>query len=229
MTEGRAIMAERSGGRTGLRSRERARTAGFTLIEMLVVIGIIVLLASITIPVMSSVAKKQKLTETVTLIARLKNALQMYNDAFGDFPPSNPKWLKLATNGVNDGNKCLVRCLTSQRKPGSYSPFEFEEKLLVNVRQDKSAIKNVTGSSITKPDNWEVSDGFGQPLIYLHNADYDKGQTVLLIDGGLEIKVKGVKSEKTGQYEGLTSYQLWSAGLDGSDVDGKRGDACSWK
>ncbi|MBI3725850.1 type II secretion system protein [bacterium] len=233
-------MEDRLRGRTFVRDRGRARNRGrgrrkspraaaFTLIEMLVVIAIIALLASITIPVMSSVSKKQKATETTNLIARLKMALQQYNEAFGDYPPSSPRVLKLSTNGVNDGIKCLVRCLTSTRKPGNFSPFEFEEKVLINVCGDKLGNPKVTGSSIAKPDNWEVSDGFYQPLIYLHNMDYEKGQFVQLVDGAAQVKVKGVKSEKTGQYEGLTSYQLWSGGFEGHDVDGKLGELCSWK
>src|SRR5205823_5764635 len=107
----RRLVRARSGVGPGVRS-------GFTLIEMLVVIAIIALLASITIPVMASVSKRQKATASIELLARLKMALQQYNEAFGDFPPSNPfKYLGLKTTGVNDGNKCLVRCLTSTRKP----------------------------------------------------------------------------------------------------------------
>src|SRR5438128_2167627 len=84
------------------RVRLAGRAKGFTLIEMLVVIAIIALLASITIPVMSSVSKRQKSTASVELLARLKMALQQYNEAFGDFPPSNPRDLNMKTSGVND-------------------------------------------------------------------------------------------------------------------------------
>ena len=47
----------------------------------------------------------------------------------------------------------------------------------------------------------------------MHNRDYDKGGTVN--GNGQPATVKAHENEKTKQYSGLTSFQLYSAGPDG--------------
>src|SRR5262249_46743176 len=136
------------------------------------VVAIIAVLASITIPVVSGVRRRQKAKTTKLLITQLGIALEAYAADFGDFPPSSPKLCGLPSNGTNDGIECLVRCLSTKLKKGPY--FDFPEDTLRNVDEDKLVTGNPTNSYITTRELFEVVDGFGTPLIYIHNADYDK-------------------------------------------------------
>src|SRR5262249_15509692 len=147
------------------------RRAGFTLIEILIVIAVIGILTAIAFPVMSSVKTRQKAKATKVLIENLKLKLEQYASDFGDYPPSNPKELGLPSNGINDGNECLVRCLTTKKKNGPY--MEFSDEQLKNTDGDRLVSGNPTDSAMTTRDLLEVVDAFGNPLVYLHNADYD--------------------------------------------------------
>lgn len=202
------------------------RARGFTLIEVLVVIAVIAILSAIAFPVLSSVKTRSKAKATKVLIENLKLKLEQYASDFGDYPPSNPKLVGLPSNGVNDGIECLVRCLTTRKKNGPY--YEFPEEQLKNVDRDSLVSGNPTDSTMTSRELFEVVDGFGNPLVYLHNADYDTGHKVSVGDDGDTVSVKGVKSAKTGQFHGLRSFQLWSFGANGKNDDGEDDDVTSW-
>jgi prepilin-type N-terminal cleavage/methylation domain-containing protein len=74
---------------------------GFTLVELLVVISIIAVLAAFTVPVLSSVKRRQYISHTQAEMAQLATAIDNYKAAYGFYPPGNP-------NGVTDaGGKLL--------------------------------------------------------------------------------------------------------------------------
>jgi prepilin-type N-terminal cleavage/methylation domain-containing protein len=202
----------------------RSKRSGFTLVELLVVIAIIGILAGIAIPVLSSVKTKQKATATKMLIERLKQAIEHYQQDFGDYPPSNPKLAGLPSTGLDDGIKTLVRCLSTKSKTGPY--FQFEDEILKKDESGRLVSGNPTNSYFATKDLFTVVDGFGQPLIYLHNADYDRGGKVqLLVDA---VQVTGVRSKKTNQYHNLMGFQLWSVGANGRNDAGDDDDVTSW-
>jgi len=201
------------------------RRAGFTLIEILVVIAIIAILSGIAFPVMSGVKRRSKAKATAVLITNLGLALDAYATDFGDYPPSTPKLVGLPSNGINDGIECLVRCLTTKSKHGPY--YDFHEEDLGNTDHDSLVVGNPTNSSMTSRELYEVIDSFGRPLVYLHNADYDTGHKVQASEDEI-VAVKGVKSAKTGQFHGFRTYQLWSLGVDGRGADGGSEAIGSW-
>ncbi len=206
-------------------ARSDGRRGGFTLIELLVVMGVIVVLAGLSIPAVSAIRKKSQVGETAAMLERLKLALATYQNDFGDYPPSSPRRLGLRGNGQNDGGELLLRCLTTRRKTGNY--IQLDDRFLGNVDGDRlPSADDPTGSAIASRELLEVLDTWGNPLCYLHNADYDKGGAVTLPTpdgaGTQAVQVAARKSEKTSQYLGLTTWQLWSAGPDeqaGTDDD----------
>lgn len=67
-------------------ARNRRRQQGFTLVEMLVVIGIIALLISILIPAMSAVRVAAKVASTKSLISTLCSAIERYREDLRYYP-----------------------------------------------------------------------------------------------------------------------------------------------
>lgn len=184
----------------------------FTLIEMLVVVAIIAILLSISFAAFSGAGNSAKKAASKTLIEQIKTALENYSNDFGDYPPSSPRRSK--DKGVNDGIENLVKCLMTTEKNGPY--LQFTDKQLYDSDSDGA---------------YEVIDGWGRPMIYLHNKDYAKGQKVSILDENLTAKtvdVKATKSDKTSQYYSLSSFQIWSCGLDGLSNGGKDDDVNSW-
>jgi len=65
-----------------------SRRRGFTLIELMTVIGIIVLLVGILIPALSSVRKRAKEAATANVIKALSDGCEMFHGDFGYYPQS---------------------------------------------------------------------------------------------------------------------------------------------
>ena len=191
----------------------RSTPRGFTLIELLVSISVIVILVGISIPAISGIRSRSQRKATEAFLQRLKLAIETYANDFGDFPPSDFDRAGLRkSNGENDGGEVLLRCLTTSAKSGPY--VEFTEQELGNLDQDVLASKaNPTRSTIQSQDLLEPHDVWSNAILYLHNRDYDKGGTIQV--NGQPQKVSAHKHEKTQQYAGLTSFQLFSAGPDG--------------
>lgn len=75
-------------------------TAGFTLVEILVVIAIMAILAAIIIPAYLSVERSQKLNGCMNHLRAIGVALAMYHEDWGAYPPPPPPEY-LAGAGVN--------------------------------------------------------------------------------------------------------------------------------
>src|SRR5215204_1217204 len=83
--------------RIGMRTpcRRGARLAGFTLVELLVVIGIIALLVAVLVPALSKAREKSRRTACLSNLRSLGQAMYLYAHAFKDrLPNGNPpgKW-----------------------------------------------------------------------------------------------------------------------------------------
>lgn len=185
----------------------RARRRGFTLVEMLVVIGIIAILAGIAVPAISAVRTRSQVSATEAFFDQLGLAIEQYKTEFGDYPPSRFRRLGLEkSNGKNEGIECLVRCVATATGADPY--IDLAAHRLGNTDGDA-----LTAVGAVSPNLEEIVDPWGNPLVYLHNADYDRGDTLTFAAGGTAT-VAASKGD-TGQFHGLTTYQLFSAGPDG--------------
>jgi prepilin-type N-terminal cleavage/methylation domain-containing protein len=192
--------------------RARRRRAAFTLIELLVVIAVISILTALAIPAISSVRTKSQVRETTATLERIKLALAHYQNEFGDYPSSNARRAGFPTNGENDGIEVMVRCLTTRLKGGPF--IELDDQHLGNADNDRLPSDRDPASSVqTTRDLLEVKDYWGNPVVYIHNAQYDQGGAATLPLGVGRFEAR--KSQSTGTYLGLTTYQLISAGPDG--------------
>jgi prepilin-type N-terminal cleavage/methylation domain-containing protein len=63
------------------------RPRGFTLVEMLVVLGIIALLVGLLLPAVMAAVNASRRAQMALEISQLDQAVNAYKNQFGDFPP----------------------------------------------------------------------------------------------------------------------------------------------
>lgn len=66
----------------------RSRQRGFTLVEMLVVLGIIAVLVGLLLPAVMGAINSARRTQMAMEISQLDQAINAYKNEFGDYPPS---------------------------------------------------------------------------------------------------------------------------------------------
>jgi type II secretory pathway pseudopilin PulG len=79
----------RSSTAEGGRNTPRSSWA-FTLIELLVVIGVIVILAGLSFPIMGAVKRAQNIKRAQTELTQLETFIELYQQKLGFYPPDNP-------------------------------------------------------------------------------------------------------------------------------------------
>jgi prepilin-type N-terminal cleavage/methylation domain-containing protein len=92
--------------------------AGFSLMEMLVVIGIIVLLAGMIVALIGPVSDKKKVNRTRAEIARIATMIETYQAKKGFYPPGN------AANPNDPTNTSLFYELTGARFDALQNRYE---------------------------------------------------------------------------------------------------------
>ena len=75
------------------------RRKAFTMLEMLVVVGIIVLLAAILLPTLSRAMRDAQRARQAADLHAIETALEAYKSDFGDYPRFDPQGKNLATDG----------------------------------------------------------------------------------------------------------------------------------
>jgi prepilin-type N-terminal cleavage/methylation domain-containing protein len=222
---------------------------GFTLIEVLIVIGIILLLASVLVVAFSGALGQSDRAKTQATIVTLQSNIESFTARWGNPPPCNMAALGQlmgmgalsAPNQTNQGIETLVLALRSQREGGPYldqALFSDDERRM-NYDMD-----NVTGTAagergLDLPEGsslelYEIVDAWGNPLVYVNINELRQGrsnQTITLIDG-TQVQINptealdALRHPVTGQFP--ASYAIWSLGPDGINQYGLGDDITSW-
>ncbi len=164
--------------------KRKTALIGFTLLELLVVIVIIMFLAGITIPIVSSIQTSAKKGVTSAQISQLGLALKQFESDFGVFPPDNYTANPITIGGVSipvdsdldTGSKCLVFFLgskfifTSTSFNDIYGPYiEFKRAQLDKVTgvdfADDTGSLTITGVNGTR-EVFQYKDPFGSYYSY---------------------------------------------------------------
>jgi prepilin-type N-terminal cleavage/methylation domain-containing protein len=171
----------------GLKSNE-----GFTLIELLVVIVIMMFLAGITVPIVSSIQTNAKKGVTSAQISQLELALKQFESDFGVFPPDDYTASPITIGNVSipvdpdldTPSKCLVFFLGSKFTFSStsfndiYGPYiEFKRAQITGTGQDFT--DNPVGLTITGVNGtrevFQYKDPFG--IFYTYKSSPPKYNT----------------------------------------------------
>ena len=172
--------------------------AGFTLLELLVVIVIIMFLAGITIPIVSSIQTTAKKGVTSAQISQLELALKQFESDFGIFPPDSytTSDTVISIGGVsiprdddlNTSSKCLIFFLGSKFTFNTtsfndiYGPYiEFKRTQLDEVTgvvfNDTETFPNINIIGINGGFKvYEYKDPFGSKY-YSYNSNSPSNNT----------------------------------------------------
>ncbi len=202
--------------RTGRTSRVGPGAAGFTLIEILAVLLIVGILATILITQLAGAEDAARVNNTRRRLAEVSVAIDAYTNEHGNAPASS----FTAEQGVpNDGENVGVEALVVALWSKGFEAAELGDlaDLLVNTDGDSSPTRLTdfeTRALLEIPDDW------GNPIAYFQRRDYGaKPRTYVTLDPatGEELRSEPVawKNPTTGRFYRVNTYQLVSAGPDG--------------
>ncbi len=210
------------------------RTRGFTLVEMLVVIAIISTLMGLALASIQVARRFSDKKATAGDILLLVQAINNYQAQYGDYPPSSLSALKVKGNGVNEGNECLVLCLSGRKKGGPFHEA-FKEDRLSNLDNDAlsgkdfQAVKKALDLPQDVAQLYEYTDLWGNPFVYIHNRDYSAKKIQYTDNEGKPVTVQAARSAKLGSPQSATTYQIWSFGPNRINENGDGDDIASWQ
>jgi prepilin-type N-terminal cleavage/methylation domain-containing protein len=204
----------------------RRAGAGFSFVEVLVVMGIIAVLAGLGLAVVRIVGKKAPEVKTKNLLQKMRTNIDAWRGAYKATVPTDLQKLGLLglpfkpgkpqpPNVTNAGIEAVVQCLYL---PGFDHAPDIDGDLANtdDDRLDKALSK--TGAA----DLFEVVDAWGNPLVYFTDADYanaEKSPPTLICgpespDPGAAVNPKPWRNE-SGAFAQAGAYQLYSMGPDG--------------
>ena len=195
-------------------ARFPAAARGFSLIELLIVVGILGLLSAVLLPNLFEFGETAKLKQTRALLqVNLGPSIDELKGAGGTYPPDNlqprepdAKVAWKTDNGRNTGSESLLVFLGQTMK--------FHEALkavpLVNTDGDQHGA-NIKAFDTT--ERMEFADAWGTPIVYFEKTNMDKAQLVVPADD-LEPQKVTPKKRDDGVVLGRNAYQLLSAGPD---------------
>ncbi|MFM8385445.1 MAG: type II secretion system protein [Planctomycetia bacterium] len=200
----------------------RRRQAGFSFIEILVVMGIIAVLAGLGVVVVQIWIKRGPQVQTDDVLRRVKALSDAWKGKHGMYPPVLLKDIHLAagsvgtpikhtSNGENEGIEALYQALYW---PSVGTDAEFnEERDLANSDDDRLAAAATSRGVELR----EIVDGWGNPLIYFVNtayvqADRDPPTYISRTQGAVQPRPW---KEEAGGFVNPNGFQVFSMGEDG--------------
>lgn len=160
-----------------LRKAASGSRSAFTLIEMLVVISIIAVLASILVPVLASSRKRAKITQARHEMSNIEAAVANYQSTYtlAPIPKPLPGDAKSELDySFSDGNGDVIAILmdvTNVAANANHSRNPQRHSFIT------AQTKPGTGSGISS-DDWNFRDPWGHAYVIAFDLDYDNAVQV---------------------------------------------------
>ena len=196
------------------------RAAGFSFIEILVVMGIIAVLAGLGVVVVGIMQRRQPREKTRATVLKVKAVIDQWKLRFYEYPPGTLEGLaKVAglpapkrgeRSSSNEANEALYQAIHADGFPGSP---ELGEAEVANLDGDKLQQK-LTSRGL---DLREIVDAWGNPLVYFLNTEYVKWEQnppTYSTKTGDDQQPRPYKDEGGG-FVNPNSFQIFSMGEDG--------------
>lgn len=149
---------------------------GFTLIEILIVVIILGILASIVIPQFTNASTSSKTSALETTAQTLRGAVQLYYYQHNDkLPPTDQFWTLMTTQTDADGNTFVVGTSTS----GPFGPYM--QSVPSNALNGSTAVVDAAiapGSTLSSACGYEYDYNSGTGNGVVHGTAMD-GVTVV--------------------------------------------------
>lgn len=156
-----------------LARRLNPRSRGFSLTELLVVIGIIILILGIAMPTLILTRRSAEIAKAKADLGAISMALEQYKNDFKDYP-------RPPTNAM--GNRVLARALIAADAAGTDG-------------QDGPGFRTITGGKVWGPylatdkfklstDNLDILDSFGTAIQYYPRWKSPQGASTLIHNNG---------------------------------------------
>lgn len=186
-----------------MKTQSNTLRRGFTLVEMLAVIAIIVILASIVVGSMGYVRSKQSLEQAKVQVKLLENALEEYKADTGYYPPGG-------TGGKGD-SKILYRALYwDSNDDGAGPDKDSSQKIYISELDPKS---NKMGWTSGDKSEVQIVDPWGNEYRYRSGKLEDGSPNPKAVNPDFDIWSAGP--------DGKTS--------DGGDNEFTKDDIRNWK
>jgi type II secretory pathway pseudopilin PulG len=191
----------------------RSRSAGFTLVELITVVSVIVLLFALVAGAYTYADKSSKRNRTEVSIRVIRSALENYREKFGAYPqPSNPsEAVAIADKSyIAGGAACLYQALSGDGfnqiegadglgNPSSDGQVDVNEAANITLTDMPKELWTHNNSSL-----YYMVDGFGHPIRYIKAAP-----TQSPIPGQPPPQAVTIN---------LTTYDIWSYGEDTENI-----------
>jgi len=179
---------------TGLLDFDGRRRRGFTLIELMAVVAVIVLLVAITLGISSYAQKQAAIAMTKSQIASIEAALESYKSDWGYYPATSPERVSNRSNKESTNNVLLYNAL---------SPTNAGRKVYMKF----STAQIRTNSATALPN---IYDPWGTPLNY-----YCSPLTAFGVSNNLPSPITGTNTGySVGGQVNISSFDLFSYGPD---------------
>jgi prepilin-type N-terminal cleavage/methylation domain-containing protein len=143
-----------------------SRARGFSLIELMVVIGIIILLSGLLIAALPGIQTKLSRNRVEALIAEIEGGLSRYQLDHGIFPQNPPAGDDRDTSGL-EGSAVLYKHLSGDYNEDGKIDYDQNEKVYVPKLDFESQKNAKDPRTELLGGDYRIVDAFGSPLRYL--------------------------------------------------------------
>lgn len=142
---------------------------GFTLVELLIVIAIIMVLAALGFAGVQTALKKARTVQTLNMVTNTSQAIQNFFDEYGSLPTANATPTPISTNTPEGLN--VLRVLLAQEGTGS-TILNTKGVRYLDIKTAKARKAGVVfdggGTNVTG-----MFDAWGDPLWIAFDEDYN--------------------------------------------------------